>query len=136
MTYRLLADVLMALHFLWVLFVIAGVILILWGIFFKRRILDWFWFRTIHLLGIIYVGALSIQGMLCPLTIWEIQFRAKADPEGTYTGSFIIHYMQKLVYPALDPVILQMATISLGIFTILVYFFAPPQKLRKLLKRE
>lgn len=136
MIYRLLADFLVALHLLWIIFMIAGMILILWGSFFKRGILDWFWFRTLHLLGIIYVGVLSIQGKLCPLTIWDNQLRAKADPEGTYAGSFIIHYVEKLVYPEVDPVILKVATLTFGIITISAYLFASPQRLRRLFKRE
>ncbi len=136
MIYRLLADFLVALHLLWILFMLAGVVLILWGILFKRKILDWFWFRTLHLAGIIYVGALSIQGKLCPLTIWENQLRAKSDPAGTYTGSFIIHHIEKIVYPEVDPVLLKMATISLGVFTILAYLVLPPARVKRLFKAD
>src|SRR4030067_2147512 len=98
MIYRLIADFLVALHLLWILFMLAGVALILWGILFKRIILNWFWFRTLHLAGIIYVGALSIQGKLCPLTIWENQLRAKLDPASTYAGSFINYSIDKIDY--------------------------------------
>src|SRR4030067_3194555 len=128
MIYRLIADFLVALHLLWILFMLAGVALILWGILFKRIILNWFWFRTLHLAGIIYVGALSIQGKLCPLTTWENQLRAKSDPASAYTGSFIIHYIEKIVYPEVDPVLLQTATITIGIFTILAYLVVPPAR--------
>ena len=135
MIYRLIADFLVALHLLWILFMLAGVALILWGILFKRIILNWFWFRTLHLAGIIYVGALSIQGKLCPLTTWENQLRAKSDPASAYTGSFIIHYIEKIVYPEVDPVLLQTATITIGIFTILAYLVVPPARVKRLFKR-
>ena len=134
MIYRLIADFLVALHLLWILFMLAGVALILWGILFKRIILNWFWFRTLHLAGIIYVGALSIQGKLCPLTTWENQLRAKSDPASAYTGSFIIHYIEKIVYPEVDPVLLKMATISLGVFTILAFLFALPERVKRLFR--
>ena len=136
MHYRLLADFLVAIHFLWILFMLAGFALILWGIFFRRKILNWFWFRTLHLAGIVYVGALSIQGKLCPLTIWENQLRAKADPASAFSGSFIIHYIEKLVYPEVNPVLLQAATVAFGVYTILAYILAPPFRLKKILKKS
>src|SRR4030066_655717 len=134
MYYRLLADFLVATHFLWILFMVAGFALTLGGIFFKRRILNWFWFRTLHLAGIVYVGALSIQGKLCPLTIWENQLRAKADHASTDSGSFIIHYIERLIYPEVNPVLLQVATITLGVFTHLAYILKPPFRLKEILK--
>lgn len=136
MHYRLLADFLVAIHFLWIIFMLAGFGLTLWGMFLKRKILDWFWFRTLHLAGIVYVGALSLQGKLCPLTIWENQLRVKAEPTSTYSGSFIIHYIEKLVYPEVNPLLLQVATITLGVFTILAYILAPPFKLKEILKKS
>ncbi len=136
MHYRLLADSLVATHFLWILFMLTGFGLILAGMLFSKKILNWFWFRTLHLAGIVYVGALSLQGKLCPLTIWENQLRTKADPASTYSGSFIIHYIEKLVYPEVNPVLLQAATISLGVFTLLAYILAPPLRLKRILKKS
>jgi hypothetical protein len=136
MYYRLLADFLVAIHFLWILFMLVGFGLILAGMLFSKKILNWFWFRTLHLAGIIYVGALSMQGKLCPLTIWENQLRAKADQASTYSGSFIIHYIEKLVYLEVNPVLLQVATVSLGVFTLLAYVLAPPRRLKEILKKS
>jgi len=36
-------------------------------------------------------------GALCPLTIWEVALREKAGAE-TYSGSFIQHWFQSLLY--------------------------------------
>jgi len=127
---------LVAIHFLWILFMLVGFGLILAGMLFSKKILNWFWFRTLHLAGIVYVGALALQGKLCPLTIWENQLRAKVSPTSTYSGSFIIHYIEKLVYPDVNPVLLQVATVSLGVFTILAYILAPPFKLKGILKKS
>lgn len=136
MMYNKLADALVALHFLWILFMLAGFFLTLYGIFFKKNILNWFWFRTIHLVGIIYVGTLSIIGQLCPLTIWENALRSKVNPGKIYSGSFIIHYAEQLVYPDVDPVLLQIATVSLGAFTLLAYLVSPPLKFKTFVKES
>jgi hypothetical protein len=135
MYYRLLADFLVATHFLWILFMLTGFGLILAGMLFSKKILNWFWFRTLHLAGIVYAGALSLQGKLCPLTIWENQLRARTDPSSTYSGSFIIHYIEKLVYPDVNPVLLQVVTVSLGVFTLLAYILKPPFRLKEILKK-
>lgn len=134
MSYRLLADFLVALHFLWILFILAGFGLTLWGILFKKAILDWFWFRTLHLAGIVYVGTLSALGKLCPLTTWENTLRSKAGQGSTYAGSFIIHYVEKLVYPEVDPVLLQVLTILLGVFSLAAYLLRPPEKVGRFIK--
>jgi len=135
MYYRLAADFLVATHFLWILFMLVGFGLILAGMLFSKKILNWFWFRTLHLAGIVYVGALSLEGKLCPLTIWENQLRTKADPASTYSGSFIIHYIERLIYPEVNPVLLQVATITLGVFTLLAYILKPPFRLKEILKK-
>lgn len=136
MSYSLLADSLVGLHFLWILFMLAGFGLTLYGIFFKKALLDWFWFRTIHLTGIVYVGVLSLQGKLCPLTIWENALRSKVEAEATYSGSFIIHYLERLVYPEIDPTWLRLATLCLGVFTLLAYLIAPPVKIKRLIREK
>jgi uncharacterized membrane protein len=41
---------------------------------------------------------LQIFGWYCPLTYLEIWLREKHDPSIIYKGSFIIHYVEKIVY--------------------------------------
>jgi polyferredoxin len=36
-------------------------------------------------------------GVLCPLTIWEMELRAKAG-QGGYEGSFIQHWLETILY--------------------------------------
>ncbi len=47
---------------------------------------------------IIYVAILTLLGKYCPLTILENKFREQYNPELTYPGSFVIYYIEKLVY--------------------------------------
>jgi Protein of Unknown function (DUF2784) len=48
--------------------------------------------------GLGFAVFLQIFGWYCPLTYLEIWLRGKHDPSVTYKGSFIIHYVEKLVY--------------------------------------
>ncbi len=80
---------------------LAGFIFTFYNVFFAKSklFLDWWLFRTVHLCGIVYVGLLAILGKYCPLTILENILRAKYNPNLSYPGSFIVHYIEKLVYP-------------------------------------
>jgi hypothetical protein len=54
--------------------------------------------RIFHIAGLLFAVLLQIFGWYCPLTYIEIWLREKHDPSITYKGSFIIHYVEKLVY--------------------------------------
>lgn len=93
----LLADAILVLHFLFVLFVVLGLLAIYLGHF-----LQWQWvsnktFRILHLVAIGVVVLQSWFGVICPLTIWEMVLREKAGA-ATYAGSFIQHWLQNLLY--------------------------------------
>lgn len=131
--YKILADIIVVMHFAWILFMLIGFILTVIG-FWKREIFDWLLFRILHLFGIVYVSLLAIMGKYCPLTIWENTLAAKYDPSLIYPGSFMVHYAQKLVYPELNPLIIQIPTTFIAVFTILVFIIKPPKKIKQVFK--
>lgn len=95
--YLLAADAILLLHVLFVAFVVCGLILIFTG---KLRNWAWvrnFWFRLAHLGAIVIVVLQSWLGMICPLTIWEMELRTRAG-DVVYSGSFIGHWLQALLY--------------------------------------
>ena len=81
MVYRILADVLVVVHFSWILFMLIGFFMTLWTVIanyvFRRpsHFLDRWLFRTIHLGGILFVAVLTVLDKYCPLTIWEYNLR-------------------------------------------------------------
>jgi hypothetical protein len=96
-TYLLLADLLLFIHFLFVVFVIAGLVLVLFG-----GQLGWHWirnpwFRWGHLLAIGVVVMQSWFGAICPLTLLEMHLRRLAG-DAVYSGSFISHWLETLLY--------------------------------------
>ena len=88
MTSRLAADGVVALHFAFIAFVIAGGALTL----VDRR------WAIAHLPAVAWAAWTEFTATVCPLTPWENALRAAADDAG-YTGSFIDHYVVPLVYP-------------------------------------
>jgi hypothetical protein len=88
MMYRVLADLVMLLHFAFVAFVVGGGLLVLW-----RRRLAW-----LHLPVVLYGASLELAGWVCPLTPVEQRLRRAAGGAG-YEGGFIDHYLEGILYP-------------------------------------
>lgn len=89
MLYRALADLTIAVHFAFLIFVVAG------GFLTRRHR----WLVVPHLLAAawgVYVEAMP--GLICPLTPLENAFALRAGRAG-YQGSFIEHYLVPIVYP-------------------------------------
>lgn len=88
MPYGLLADAVMLLHFVFIVFVVAGGLL-LWR--FPRLI----W---VHLPAAAWGAAIEFGGWICPLTPLENRLRHLGGEAG-YAGGFVAHYLQPLIYP-------------------------------------
>ncbi|MEM7765818.1 MAG: DUF2784 domain-containing protein [Pseudomonadota bacterium] len=95
--YALLADLILVVHFAFVLFVVVGFALILCGIVARWRWVENRTFRLIHLAAIGIVVLQAWLGQLCPLTIWESQLRRLAGEQG-YSGSFIEHWLHRVMF--------------------------------------
>jgi len=87
MPYALLADAVVAFHFLWILFLICGG---WWGHRYR-------WVGRIHVAGLVLAFFVEGFDWFCPLTHLEVWLRAKGNQAG-YSGSFIIHYVNKVIY--------------------------------------
>ena len=84
-----MADIVVLLHFLFVVFVVIGGLLVAW----KR------WIVWLHLPMLAWAVAIEMSGRVCPLTPLENWLRAK-DGGATYSGGFIEHYIYPVLYPA------------------------------------
>ncbi|WP_315853640.1 DUF2784 domain-containing protein [Marinobacterium arenosum] len=93
----LAADTILAMHVVVVVFIVFGLFLIYVGCFLKWSWVRNFWFRIVHLVSIGIVVVQSWMGEICPLTTWEMALRERAG-QATYSGSFIQHWMQYILY--------------------------------------
>ena len=89
MTPRVVADLLVTLHLVFILFVLSGGLLALW-----RR-----WWAALHLPAVAWAAWTEFAGAICPLTPWEQALRQRAGETG-YAGGFVEHYLVPLIYPA------------------------------------
>jgi Protein of Unknown function (DUF2784) len=88
MVYALLADLTLALHLAFILFVVFGAIAV------GRRP----WIAVPHLLSAAWAAFVEFSGRICPLTPLENWFERRAGGAG-YSGGFIDHYLVAIVYP-------------------------------------
>jgi hypothetical protein len=109
---RLLADVVLVFHALFIAFAVFGGLLAIW----RRG--AWLW---IHIACAIWAATVVIMGWTCPLTPLEQTLRQAAGQQG-YQTSFIEHYLLAAIYPE---GLTRLIQISLGIgvviFNALVY---------------
>jgi hypothetical protein len=87
-TWRLLGDLVVAVHFSFVVFVVAGGALV------------WRWpgLAWLHLPAVAWGGSVELFGWACPLTELEIRFGALAG-QGISEGDFIARLLVPLIYP-------------------------------------
>jgi len=95
--YLFLADSILVIHMLFVLFIFFGLLLIFAGKLFMWPWVRNPWFRLAHFIGIAVVVLQSWLGVICPLTTWEMALRSKAG-NTVYAGSFISHWLTELLY--------------------------------------
>ncbi len=87
MLYLWAADLLIVIHFTFILFVIFGALLL-----FK-----WPKVICLHLPAAVWGALIEFNHWICPLTEWENVLRQGSD--SVYDGSFIEHYLIPIIYP-------------------------------------
>jgi hypothetical protein len=125
-----LADIILFVHASFVAFVVLGLVLIVTG-----SIKHWKWvrnlrFRVAHLLAIGIVVAQAWLDKICPLTTWENRMRAATGDPG-YSGSFVQHWLQRLIFYNFEPWVFTLAYTIFGALVLTTWILAPPTVARK-----
>jgi hypothetical protein len=86
--YSALADAVLVLHVVFVLFVVLGGVLVL----------RWPWVAWMHIPAALWGVSIEFGGWICPLTPLENRLRTLAG-QATYHGDFIARYLMPVLYP-------------------------------------
>ncbi|MDY6880152.1 MAG: DUF2784 domain-containing protein [Thermodesulfobacteriota bacterium] len=113
MPYDLFSDLTVVVHFLWILFLVFGFIFVL-----KRSSIAW-----VHLGGILFSLVINFLGLYCPLTYLENFFRHLHGGHSSYGGSFIIHYMELIIYPDVPIMVIRVGEILFACINLVGYLF-------------
>ena len=110
--YRILTELTIVVHLAFILFVIAGGMLV-WR---------WPWVSVPHLAAVAWaVYTETAPGIVCPLTDLENYFAGRAAL-ASYQDDFITHYLAPIIYPdSLTPKKLYLLTAFVIVLNLLIY---------------
>ena len=108
--YEALAGVVLAAHLAFILWVILGALLTR-----GRQVLTGF-----HIACLIYGIVIELAPWPCPLTLAEQWFERQAGTT-PYTQSFLVHYLEALVYPDVPQSLLVWGAVAVAAFNLALY---------------
>jgi hypothetical protein len=123
--YSLLADAVLVAHGLFVLFVVAGQLLILSG-----WALRWDWvrnlaFRVAHLGAIAFVVMEAWFGVACPLTVLERYLRDLAGAP-VHEGGFVAYWISRLLFYDAPGWVFTLIYTLFGLLVVVSFLACPP----------
>jgi hypothetical protein len=111
--YQTLTVAVLAVHVLWILWVIFGVL------FTRRRRL----LRALHIASLVYSILIEVLPWPpCPLTVLEQWLEDRAGIV-SYHEPFLVHYLDALVYPNVPVGLLVGCAVAVCLFNLVVYVF-------------
>ena len=69
--------------------------------------------RLVHVPALVFAFFIELFDWYCPLTHLEVWLRGRHDPALSYAGSFIVHYLERLVYLDADRRVIVLLTLLL-----------------------
>src|SRR5437660_12852426 len=96
--FEVLAELVLLVHLLWILWVILG-----WRVTRNRRL-----FACLHIGSLFWGIAMEVGPWPCPLTITEQWLQRRAG-SAAYRGSVLMHYLEAVIYLDISPVLLTWA---------------------------
>jgi hypothetical protein len=108
--YSALAIFALLLHALFILWVVFGALIAR-----SRPVLRW-----LHIGSLVWGILTELLPWPCPLTLLENWLEAKAGVE-PYQGGFLLHYLDKLVYPDISATFLTVAGVVVCILNLALY---------------
>ena len=109
--YSTLATLVLLVHALFILWVVFGAIVAR-----SRPVL-----RGLHIASLLWAILVEVVPWLpCPLTLLEnhLEQKGRIDP---YHGGFLLHYMDKLVYPDVSATVLTIVAVAVCLLNLALY---------------
>ncbi|MBM3344522.1 MAG: DUF2784 domain-containing protein [Betaproteobacteria bacterium] len=117
------ADLILIVHFAFVLFVVGGLLMIWIG-----HAAGWQWvrnfkFRVAHLAAILFVALEAIAGVMCPLTIWEDALRGVTSDQ-----SFIARWVHAIMFYSAPPWVFTLLYVAFALVVAATFWLVPPRR--------
>ncbi|MGB6134902.1 MAG: DUF2784 domain-containing protein [Acidobacteriaceae bacterium] len=115
-----LAVLVLAIHLTWILWVIVG------ALFTRGRP----WLTGFHIASLTWGIIVDTGPWPCPLTMLEQWLEARAGLP-TYSGSFMVHYLDAIVYPNVPVGVIIGGAIAVCGANLLIYLWRLAQAIRR-----
>ena len=122
----MLADIILIIHFLFVLFVVGSLPLIWIGGWMRLDLVRNLRFRLAHIAAILFVVVESFVGMICPLTLLEDRLRG-----GESGGSFIQRWLHRILFYDVPEWVLTTIYVLFAVLVIITFRLLPPRPRRR-----
>jgi Protein of Unknown function (DUF2784) len=116
---KFIAIAILSAHVLWIVAVIFGAL-------FTRGRPVW---SALHILSLIWGIIVEVGPWPCPFTLAEQYFEARAGIQA-YQGSFLLHYIDKIVYPNIPWWVIATVGASICALNLGIYLWRLRQLLR------
>jgi hypothetical protein len=126
MNKSLIADLIVSIHFGFVIFVVGGLLVIILGGVLRWRFIRNFLFRAIHLAMILLVVFETLFDISCPLTDWEYDLRVAAGQQNVSGESFIARLIHLLIFYEFPQIVFTIAYCVFGIAVLMSWWLIPP----------
>jgi hypothetical protein len=120
-SYHFIIDLVIILHFLWILFLIFGFYFVLKG----SRI------AYLHAAGLLFSLVLNLLGWYCPLTNIEDHLNSLWHQHTPVAKSFMARTLEKVVYPDVDEALIRKGEIVFVVLNGIAYGWALKRRGRK-----
>ena len=120
-----LADLILVVHALFVLFVVGGLAATWVGVALDRPFAFNPWFRNLHLAAIGFVVCEAVLGYACPLTLWEDMLRGEATEKG-----FIQRWIHAWLFWSAPPWVFTALYVGFGLLVAATWWLWPPRSTR------
>lgn len=109
--WNIASDVVVILHFIWIVFLVFGAII-------GRKVV---WVKWLHISGLIFSIALQLFHWTCPLTALEHWLTLQQNKTLSYSGEFLPHILKQLVYLDVPPHYIFIVTILIIVLSLWTY---------------
>ena len=121
-----LADLILIVHFLFVLFVVGGLAVIWIGALAGWRWVRHFGVRIAHLAAIVFVAGEALAGVWCPLTVWEDALRGRHEEK-----SFMARWVHRVLFYDFPPAAFTAAYVLFALAVAATWWFIRPVSTRR-----
>jgi hypothetical protein len=118
-----LADAILVVHFLFVAFVVGGLVAIWIGASREWEFARNLWFRAAHLAAILFVAGEALVGVMCPLTVWEDALRGRENDKG-----FVARWIHALLFYDWPTWVFTALYVGFALLVVATFIAVPPRR--------